>query len=107
MNVKLGAFGLGLIAALAISAMGVVNATAETGGHFVSSVSTGTTIVGSESGTHTLHFTSEGGEAGQRTGCDNDAYTGSVVTGTSPAPRASRESSSHIRTAGLSSLRRP
>jgi hypothetical protein len=36
MSLKLKAFGLGLIAALAMSAMAVVNATATTGGHFTS-----------------------------------------------------------------------
>jgi hypothetical protein len=80
MSNKLKALSLGLIAAMAMSAMAVVNATAQTGGHFVSSASS-TTITGSEGGSHVLHFKSETGEAGSEIGCDNDSYTGSV-TGT-------------------------
>ncbi|HYP55125.1 MAG TPA: hypothetical protein VEQ41_02330 [Solirubrobacterales bacterium] len=82
MSNKLKALGLGLIAAMAMSAMAVVNATAETGGHFVSSEAGTTNIVGSEGGTHNLHFVSEGGAEGSRIGCDNDSYTGSVSGGT-------------------------
>jgi hypothetical protein len=82
MSTKLKALGLGLIAAMAMSAMVVVNATAQTGGHFVSSDPGTTHVIGTESGAHQLHFVSEGGEAGQRIGCDNDSYTGTVSGGT-------------------------
>ncbi|HEX9968478.1 MAG TPA: hypothetical protein VGB06_11110 [Solirubrobacterales bacterium] len=85
MSNKLKAIGLGLIAAMAMSAMAVVNATAEIGGHFVSSDPGTTSIVGSEGGTHVLHFVSEGGAEGSRIGCDNDSYTGSVSGGTATA----------------------
>jgi hypothetical protein len=82
-NVKLRTLGFSLIAALAVGAMAVVNATAETGGHFVSATAGTTTIVGSEGGSHVLHFTSEGGaEASRWVGCDEDSYTGTVSGGT-------------------------
>jgi hypothetical protein len=77
MSNKLKALGLGLIAAMAMSAMVVVNATAQTGGHFVSSASK-TTLTGTEGGTHVLHFKSEGGAAGSEIGCTQDSYTGTV-----------------------------
>jgi hypothetical protein len=82
MKVKLKALGFGLIVAMAMSAMAVVNATAETGGHFVSAAAGTTTIVGSELGSHVLHFISEGSAEGARMGCDEDSYTGTASGGT-------------------------
>lgn len=79
MSLKLKALGLGLLAAMAMSAFAVMNAGAETGGHFGSSV-THTEISGVETaGTeHVLHFNKEGGAATERIGCDVDQYTGTV-----------------------------
>jgi hypothetical protein len=61
MSTRLKALGLGLVAMLAMGAFGALNAAADPedphrGGHFVSEVNT-TTIVGLESGSHTLDFT--------------------------------------------------
>lgn len=80
MSIKLKALGLGLLAAMAMSAVAVMNAGAETGGHFTSSI-THTEIDGTESGDHQLHFVKEGGAAGERIGCINDSYEG-TITGT-------------------------
>jgi hypothetical protein len=82
MRQKLKALGLGITALLAASAVVVTTSSAETGGHFVSVLSGTTSIVGEEGGTHALHFVSEGGEAGQRIGCDKDTYTGTLSGGT-------------------------
>ena len=79
MNTKLRALGLGLLAVTAMTAFGVMNATAETGGHFTHDAPTNhATIVGTETaGTeHVLHFNKEGGEPGERIGCDKDEYHG-------------------------------
>ncbi|HEX8689355.1 MAG TPA: hypothetical protein VF729_03840 [Solirubrobacterales bacterium] len=78
MSVKLRILGLGLLAVMATGAVAVMNATADTGGHFSSSV-THTSIVGTESGEkHQLHFKEEGAAEGSRIGCINDSYTGTV-----------------------------
>jgi hypothetical protein len=82
MSRQLKVCGLGVIALLVASAVAVTSSGAETGGHFVSSSAGTTSIVGSEGGTHALHSVSEGGEAGQRIGCDNDSYTGALSGGT-------------------------
>lgn len=84
MSIKLKALGLGLLAAMAVSALAVMNATAETGGHFVSTVAH-TNITGTESGSHVLHFNKEGGAAGERIGCDNDSYTATTTNLTEPS----------------------
>jgi len=56
MSMKLKVLGLGLLAVMATSAFAVMNATAETGGHFTSDVHH-TTIVGAEKEGHKLEFT--------------------------------------------------
>lgn len=58
MSTKLKALGLGLVAAMAIGAFGVMNAGATTGGHFTSESTTDehTTLIGTESGEHTTGF---------------------------------------------------
>lgn len=74
MSTKLKALGLAAVAALAVAAVGVVNATAETGGHFISAADN-TTIVGTEAGDeHGLHFTVHNvpGEIG----CNKATYHG-------------------------------
>ncbi|HEX8689154.1 MAG TPA: hypothetical protein VF729_02805 [Solirubrobacterales bacterium] len=72
MSLKLKALGLGLLAAMAFSAVAVMNASANGSGHFVSEAAH-TNIVGSEGGTHNLHLTNHGlsGEVG----CAQDTYT--------------------------------
>lgn len=72
MSTKLKALGLGLVAALAMSAFGVMNAMANSEGHLVTE-DPNTTLVGTEGGEHSLHLVAEGG--GQ-VGCDKDAYHG-------------------------------
>jgi hypothetical protein len=81
MSIKLKALGLGLLAAMAMSAVAVVNAGATTGGHFTSEMNH-TTIQGIESGNHQLHFVKEGGSEGERIGCINDSYSGTVTAAT-------------------------
>lgn len=77
MSPRVKALGLGIIAMLTTSALTASQSGAETGGHFVSETPSAA-ITGTEEGTHILHFVSEGGEAGQRIGCDNDHYTGFI-----------------------------
>ncbi len=76
MSLKLKALGLGLLAIVATSAFAVVNAGASTGGHFVSDVAH-TTIVGTESGNHRLHFTPDG--TNEQIGCNSASYSGTTV----------------------------
>ena len=75
MSLKLKALGLGLIAAMAFSAVAVMNASATVQGHFVSDVAT-THVIGTESGTH-RHDLSLHGFNGE-TGCDVTTYTGTT-----------------------------
>lgn len=80
MSIKLKALGLGLLAAMAMSAVAVMNAGASTGGHFVSTEAH-TNIEGfegAEPNPHVLHFNKEGGAPGERIGCDVDKYTGTI-----------------------------
>lgn len=82
MSIKLKALGLGLLAVLATSAFAAMNATAETGGHFVHHGPTNhATVVGEETlGTeHTLDFISEGGS---EIGCTVADYHGTVAAKT-------------------------
>jgi hypothetical protein len=79
MSLKLKAFGLGLLAMMAIGAFAVVNATATTGGHFVSEVAH-TEIKGSENAIDRLELTSHGLEGG--TVCDFAAYNGTANAAT-------------------------
>ena len=59
MSSKLKALGLGLLAALAVSATAGVNASAEVSGHFVVD-GTHATVVASESGAHRIKFSASG-----------------------------------------------
>ncbi|HXR29681.1 MAG TPA: hypothetical protein VN752_00900, partial [Solirubrobacterales bacterium] len=81
MSLKLKALGLSVIAAMAVSAVAVMNASANTAGHFVSEINNLTHVKGEEGpGTaHRIHFVSHGltGEIG----CDNVSYT-AVFTNT-------------------------
>ena len=79
MSSKLKALGLGLLAIVAISAFGVVNAGANSDGDF--DLGTGaTTVKGEESGTHNLIFTPEG--TGSAIDCKTATYSGGVSAGT-------------------------
>jgi hypothetical protein len=88
MSLKLKALGLGLLAAMAVSAVGVMNASATTGGHFVSDLAK-TDIKGTEEGTHRFHFSETGDPA--EIGCDVATYTGqasaTTVTSLTIAPK--------------------
>lgn len=79
MSLKFKALGLGLLAIMATSAFAVMNAGASTGGHFVSEIEK-TTIVGTESGNHRLHFTSHASEG--EIGCESASYHGSTSSAT-------------------------
>ena len=83
MSLKLKALGLGLIAALAMSAVTVMNATAGTGGHFYAS-SGGVQfnhpiIKTTEEGAHKLHLISHG--LGGEIGCTESNYETTLTTG--------------------------
>lgn len=79
MSLKLKALGLSLLAALAVSAVAVVNAAANGEGHFESDVDH-TIIKGSEAGTHTVHLIDKA-VAGE-IGCDIDNYSATTTTKT-------------------------
>jgi hypothetical protein len=80
MSIKLKALGLGVLAAMAMSAVGVLNASATVSGHFTHDAAGGAaTITGKESGTHRLKFASDGGTPIE---CDVAHYSGSVATAT-------------------------
>jgi hypothetical protein len=83
MSLKLKVLGLGLLAVLATSALAVMNASANgTGGHFVSTA-THTNIVGTESGSHILHFIRDNDTNPEsRIGCDEESYTGTATAAT-------------------------
>lgn len=79
MSLKLRALGLGLLAILATSAFAVVNATAETGGHFVSEVSH-TVLSGTEvKENHQVRFAVDGGTPIE---CTKVTYTGTTTATT-------------------------
>jgi hypothetical protein len=79
MSLKLKALGVSALAALAVSAVSVMNASATAGGHFVSET-THTDIKGIESGGHVLHLTNHG--LSGLVGCDIDRYTGTAESAT-------------------------
>jgi len=83
MSLKLKALGLGLLAMIAVGAFAVMNATAETGGHFVSEVAH-TEIIGVEDtgagSTDRFEFTSHGLEGGIV--CDEVSYKGTANAAT-------------------------
>jgi len=80
---KFRVLSLGILAVLSVTAFGVVSATADTGGHFTSSVHH-TTLVGTETALppHRLHFTEEGKSEEDWIGCDKDHYTGTLTVTT-------------------------
>jgi hypothetical protein len=79
MSIKLKALGLGLLAAMAMSAVAVMNAGAETGGHFTSEASH-TVVSGKEAApNHTVKFASDGGTPIE---CTTAEYSG-TISGTS------------------------
>lgn len=101
MSIKLKALGLGLLAAMAMSAVAVMNAGAETGGHFTSSASH-TDLVGKENNeNHSLHFVRKGAAEGERIGCINDSYTG-TISGTTVTEVEIKPSWSTCKTTGSS-----
>jgi len=82
MSLKLKVLGLGLLAVVAMSAVAVMNASARTSGHFTSDSPNGnTTLVGSETVTHSTELTSHGIEGGIV--CDEVAYHGTIAGNTS------------------------
>jgi hypothetical protein len=82
MSLKLKALGLSVIAAMAGSSVAVMNASANTSGHFVSEINNLTHVTGFEGpGTaHRLHLTNHG-LSGQ-VGCDTVSYEASIIAGT-------------------------
>lgn len=80
MSLKLKAIGLSLVALTALGAFVAMNASAETGGHFTSDATTGSTIFkGTQSGTHTTELTVPG-----LTGivCEEASYEGTATGAT-------------------------
>lgn len=77
MSTKLKALSLGVLAALAASAVfGGTSATGDIGGHFTSDLEA-TTIVGKESGEfHQIHFKREGAVNEEAVGCKTASYHG-------------------------------
>jgi hypothetical protein len=77
MSTKLKALSLGVLAALAASAVfGGTSATGDTGGHFTSDLDL-TTLVGKESGEfHRIHFKREGASNEEAVGCKTTSYHG-------------------------------
>ena len=82
MSLKLKALGLGLLAAMAVSAIAVVNASATAGGHFVSTGNTHAHILGfaGPGSPHNLHLVNHG-LAGE-IGCKTQSYTATTTTET-------------------------
>lgn len=80
MRTKLKAPGFGLLTALAVSAFGIVNVSANTGGHFTTDApNTATTVLGTEGDNHQLDFEISGIEG--KIGCDEASYHG-LIEGT-------------------------
>jgi hypothetical protein len=79
MSLKLKAFGLSVLAAMAVSAITVMNAAANGEGHFVSEVNS-THLTGFESLNHRIHSTNHGlsGESG----CNTTSYTATATAAT-------------------------
>jgi hypothetical protein len=83
---KAKALGLGVLVAMAVSAVATVGASAEYSGHFVTEVMS-TTVTGSETATHRSRFTVGGGTVE----CTNASYKGTIqgetVIGFTIAPK--------------------
>lgn len=79
MSIKLKALGLGLLAAMAISAFAVMNASAKDGGHFVSE-NEHTILTGTESWPLTTHVTELAVEGLKGIVCTTPSYSGTVQT---------------------------
>ena len=78
MSIKLKALGLGLLAAMAMGAVAVLNASATTTGHFGNTATGGhALVVGTESGTHRLKFSIDGGTPIE---CEEASYHGTVAS---------------------------
>jgi hypothetical protein len=101
MSIKLKALGLGLLAALAIGAVTVMNASAVTGGHFVAEVDNGT-LKASETPTHRLEFTVSGfnGSIVCPQGTFNGALTAKTFVGIQLTPLAKENCQTKAGTAG-------
>jgi hypothetical protein len=82
MSLKLKALGLGLLAAMAFSAVAVMNASANGAGHFVSTGNTHVEVKGfAGPGTsHNLHLVNHGLEG--EIGCATQSYTATTTTET-------------------------
>lgn len=78
MSLKLKALSLGLLATMAMAAFAVVNATAETGGHFTSDSGNGKTVITGTENPTLSHFTEF--TIGNQTpfGCHKTSYDGTV-----------------------------
>jgi|SRR6187549_656112 len=85
MSIKLKALGLGLLAAMAMTAVGVLNASASITGHFTHTATGGHgLVVGTESGTHRVKFSVDGGTPIE---CEEASYHGTVSAATVTAVR--------------------
>jgi hypothetical protein len=83
MSLKLKALSLSLLAAMAVSAIVVANASATAGGHFVTTGNSHAHIKGSVGGTHNLHlFSHPQGSPGEEIGCTTQSYTATTTTET-------------------------
>jgi hypothetical protein len=80
MSLKLKALGLGILAALSVSAFAAVNVAANGEGHFVTTGTTHATIEGTETGVHKTEFTAHGLEGGIV--CDEIKYHGTTTAET-------------------------
>jgi hypothetical protein len=81
MSLKLKALGLGLLAALSVSAVAVMNAGANGEGHFVTTGNTHTHITATEGTLHKIHLVSHGLEG--EIGCDESLITTTTTAETS------------------------
>lgn len=84
MSMKLKVLGMGLLAMLATSAFAVMNASAESVGHFTNDASDGhATIEGIESGSHIVHLRRNPNVGvTEYIGCEEDEFTGTVTSAT-------------------------
>lgn len=80
MSIKLKIFGLGVLVMLATSAVAIMNATAATGGHFVSDT-THSIISGTETATHKLEFR-KGTNPNEWIACTKTSYVGTTSAAT-------------------------
>jgi hypothetical protein len=81
MSPKLKALGLGLLAGMSVSAIAVINASANGEGHFVTTGNTHTHIIATEGTSHRSHFVSHGLEG--ELGCDESLITTTTTAETS------------------------